>query len=157
MPNELLKHPAPHTSLNTAFERVNCALRSILILSIFLLIATNCKAQENKTESKIDPAFQLLIKEHPEAKEISRKRCFLKKKGKVSTATNSGVNAVKYDCIVYTKNAQGLRNKGITINSVLPTFVTAKASLQQIQQMALMAEVSYIASPGMNSVEQKNR
>lgn len=57
----------------------------------------------------------------------------------------------KYDCIVYTSNGKLLKDKGFVVNSILPTFVTASATLHEMLQMASMREVTYIDAPSTHS------
>lgn len=123
--------------------------RLLLILPLLLIYSVGI-AQEKKMDDKIDLVFKSLIEKDART-QTSKKRCFAKKKN----ATSSSLAATKYDCIVYTKNPQALRDKGIIINSVLPTFVTASASLQQIQQMSSMPDVAYIASPCTDHLHDK--
>lgn len=98
-------------------------------LVLLLLWATACSVHHAAMDlSKLDPAFAALIAEKNRSEQRQK----------------------HYDCIVYTKQAAVLRKKGIVINSELPGFVTAWATLKQIEQMASMPEVTYIEAPRTN-------
>lgn len=108
--------------------------------------------QNTKEEDKIAPAFRLLIEQNKITKTTAKKKCIFKRKSMEKSATKNAESEKVYDCIVYTKNSQVLRGKGIILNSILPTFVTAKATLLQILQMASMPEVTYVDAPSTNYI-----
>ncbi len=118
-------------------------------LILFLLSTVALIAQSPKPDDKIDPVFKALIAEQNKSTP-TKKKCFLKRKKKTDKISATNALQKKYDCIVYTKNAKALRDKGIIIHSELKTFVTAFATLNQIVGMSKMAEVTYIAAPSID-------
>lgn len=124
--------------------------RKISILLVLLFFYTLPYAQSIKNEDKIDPVFSSLIASDKTKKAASNKKCL---SAKTISKGNVAKNELKeriFDCIVYTKNAKALKDKGVVVGSTLPTFVTARASLGQIEQMATMEEVIYIEAPKTN-------
>lgn len=123
--------------------------KRILIIFILIFFCNWQYGQNIKNKDKIDPAFRLLLSQQK-----------LQNKGKCSStikASNAKPNASKnktsspkLECIIYTKNPKALKDKGIVINSTLPTFVTAVVTLAQIEQLASMNEVTYIEAPKNN-------
>jgi hypothetical protein len=111
------------------------------ILFLFILILASCQmiAQQKSMRSKIDPLFLSLI-DSVENRSTIDKKCAIKK-------TAAKINKQKklgYRCFIYTKDAGSIRGTGITINSILPTFVTAIATLEQITQLSKFPTVTYI-------------
>src|SRR5947209_6474276 len=100
--------------------------QAALFLSI--LFPFMLAAQTIKNANKIDLPFRILIEQQKALDPAT------KKKGKASNPKKSANTEKKYECIIYTKNPSVLRKKGITIQSELPTFVTALATLSQIEQ-----------------------
>lgn len=123
------------------------ALLSIVVASLFYLPGFT---QNKKDEEKIAPAFRSLIAKEKITIPASQKKCLFKKRKPVKTLSKSGEK--KYDCIVYTNNAKAIRDQGIIVNSVLPTFVTSSATLQQILQMASLPGVTYIDAPSIDTL-----
>ena len=123
-------------------------------LTAFILFAVFCcmhaTAQRLPAAGKIDPVFKTILAAKKNGKDTLTNRILSPHfkvepvQGKVSGRSRS---ENRYTCIVYTKNPQALRDSGIIINSVLPTFVTAWVTLDQINMMAAMPEVSYIKAP----------
>lgn len=118
-----------------------------------LLFGTACSMHHAAfNSSKLDPAFAALIagqtkdgiSSYPHQPEPIDEK-----------ANGQAPPEKRYECIVYTKQAGALRKKGIVINSELPDFVTARATLKQIKQMASMAEVTYIEAPKTNFPNQQ--
>lgn len=68
---------------------------------------------------------------------------------KISSKT-SGV--VLYSCIIYTDDAQALKNKGIQVQSVLPKFVTALVTIDDLLILQDMPEVKYVKSPSFRDI-----
>ena len=111
-----------------------------------LLVGTACSVHHAAFDhSKLDPAFAALISRQKGGNQ-SAYPIPIPTEGTAGDATAEK----HYDCIVYTKQAAALRKKGITVHSELPDFVTAWATLRQIEQMASMAEVKYIEAPKTN-------
>ncbi|MEO8412939.1 MAG: hypothetical protein ABI472_04740 [Ginsengibacter sp.] len=124
-----------------------------VILFVTLFFCVSCFSQNVKMEDKIDPAFTSLITKQKIKIDTDSEYCASRTTAKTThCGTSKNFRAAeKYECIVYTKNAGLLRDKGIIVNSTLPTFVTALATLKQIVQMASMPEVTYIEAPKINT------
>ena len=121
--------------------------------SFFLLALFAClqgAAQDIRPEAKIDPAFKIILAAKKRGKDtlanlsLSSRFKIEPTEGRVA---GSRIPVKRYNCIVYTKDAQALRDSGVVVNTVLPNFVTAWATLDQIAQMAGMPQVSYIKAP----------
>jgi hypothetical protein len=108
--------------------------RGCCLLALFLLCSLTNFAQMVKPEEKIDPILLSALRQKDGAASAGNK-----------TGDTSGTKI--FPCIVYTTNPKALREKGITIDSVLPKFVTARLKAGQILKLAAMPEVSYIESP----------
>lgn len=61
-------------------------------------------------------------------------------------ASRGGPVEKRYNCIVYTANGRALRDSGMVINSVLPTFATAWVTLDQLTRLSYMKDVKYISA-----------
>ena len=125
-------------------------ITTIAFAVIFLiLLPPRAHSQLTKPGDKIDIFFKTLIAQQKQEQGSSKKKtfpCFRKKAAKSSSPVK------KFECIVYTKDAQLLRDKNITINSVLPSFVTAVATLKEIEMMSLLSSVSFIEAPQINMI-----
>ncbi|THU38368.1 T9SS type A sorting domain-containing protein [Niastella caeni] len=121
--------------------------KKTILLSLFaVLLYASGSAQVRTPEDKIDPAFRFAMAQpkpgerqvpHPDLKITPTK---------VLAAAGQPAEE-RYDCIVYTTDVATLRNNGVLVNSVLPQFVTAWATLQQIEQLSKLTSVNYIAAP----------
>ncbi len=110
-----------------------------------LVICTNAAfAQVN---NKLSPAFRYLIANSLNAETAIPELYKVPSVAIYNEAT--GIYESKYMCIIYTKNSAALTNRGIVLQSVLPTFATAAVTLQQIIQLSEMIDVSYIDAPRM--------
>ncbi len=56
----------------------------------------------------------------------------------------------RYDCIVYTKLGKALRDSGFVVYTTAPNFVTAWVTLDQVEKLASMKEVSAIQVPDVH-------
>ena len=116
------------------------------MLFLSLLVFFILLAQHTKAQNKIDLPFQILIANQKMADSISQKKGPSKKiRGRKTPPADT--SAKKYECIIYTGNAAALRKNGIVVQSELPRFVTAQATLKQIELAATLPEVSFIAAP----------
>jgi subtilisin family serine protease len=125
--------------------------RGAIFLLLSLLAYLPGFAQNGASENKIDPVFRRIIAQAKAGvTNTAAQRNFLPHSGAEPTEGFVSGNASaekRYDCIVYTKNAQALLDNDIVVNSELPDFVTAWATLDQILQMAAMTDVRYIDAP----------
>jgi hypothetical protein len=101
---------------------------------------------------KIDPFFLRIIDEKQRQDSITKSTNSTLRKKKKAKTVKTKVAEEKYDCIVYTKNTKVIMNSGITINSVLPGFVTASATIRQIIKLSAMPAVTYIEAPTHNKL-----
>lgn len=116
-------------------------IRSLALFFLFILLM-----QHAKTQNKIDLHFQILIANQKMADSISQKKGVSKKMSSRKKPT-ADTSAKKYECVIYTSNPASLRNMGIVVQSELPGFVTALATLKQIELAAAIAEVTFIEAP----------
>lgn len=103
--------------------------------------------------AKIDPAFQSLLSQK-NLPAFARKAGSPYKIASVEGYAYRGAAPEKrYQCFVYTKNGKALRDSGIVVNSVLPSFVTAWATLEQIERLSTFADVRYISAPAEDRLQ----
>jgi subtilisin family serine protease len=120
-------------------------MKTKLTFILCLLISLNNGFAQVK--SKLSPAFRYLIS-HPLNSETAATYPNLYKPQLVEGFnSNTGLYEKGYVCIIYTKNSNLLIEKGITVQSILPNFVTAWVSLYQISQLSEMTEVYYVDAP----------
>lgn len=115
-----------------------------------LLFCLQGSAQNISSEKKIDPVFRSILTAKKNGGDTLDNKKFsshFKVEPTEGMVAGEAHPVKRYNCIVYTKNPRALRDSGIVINSVLPAFVTAWATLDQIIKMASMPEVSYIKAP----------
>ena len=125
----------------------------ILLLLITLFAFLQDSAQTIQ-EAKIDPAFRSVLTAGKNGRDAITNRGFSAYSITPTERLTAGnIPAQGYDCIVYTKKAQALRDSGIVVNSVLPNFVTAWATPDQIRKMAAMPDVLYVKAPHIFSVQ----
>ncbi|MEJ7769868.1 MAG: S8 family serine peptidase, partial [Chitinophagaceae bacterium] len=119
-----------------------------ITVALILLFSLEPYAQNVPTSTKIDPLYRQLISESKNDKVLLNGAPFSSRvEATEGYAIKNGPMEKRYECIVYTNNAPALRGKGITINSTLPSFVTAWITLEQISEMAAMDFIKYIEAP----------
>ncbi|GEO08592.1 hypothetical protein SAE01_10880 [Segetibacter aerophilus] len=104
---------------------------------------------QSRQDYKIDPVYRFLIEAaKSKTSDINSLPAFVKRvrPTKGFSFPNSTIEE-RYECIVYTRNAKELSDSGIVFNSVLPTFATAWATLDQISKMAALPQVLYVEAP----------
>nr|WP_315026399.1 S8/S53 family peptidase [uncultured Chryseobacterium sp.] len=57
-----------------------------------------------------------------------------------------------YSCIIYTKSPERLKSEGILVQSVLPTFVTALVSVEDIEKLLQLPYVTSIMGPSFDKL-----
>ena len=122
-------------------------MRSFFIIAFTLFLQLELYSQNIDGESKIDPAFSYLIDKAKARISLVDKVTSPYKLAPVEGVLINGKIERRYQCVVYTSNAKALHDSGIIVNSVLPTFATALVTLEQVQQMATMKDVTYIDAP----------
>lgn len=128
--------------------------KTITLSFLFVLLYASGYAQIRTPANKIDPAFKFIMAQpKPGDRQATQHFSPAFKTTPTKVAVASGKPAEdRYDCIVYTTDAATLRNSGIVVNSVLPHFVTAWATLEQIVQLSNLPGVNYIAAPVMDEL-----
>ncbi len=124
----------------------------VSLCCLFVLLCMEAAAQGPALRPRLDPVFRSILAARQTGTDSLLRRSLsahFKVQPEQSVNLRSIAPAERYSCIVYTKNPQALRDSGIIINSVLPDFVTAIATLDQISMMAAMPEVSYVKAPKM--------
>lgn len=132
-----------------------CGLSIVYVMtitSLFFLPGRHGFAQNVKVTSKIDPVFRRIM---ADAK-FTGNGCLrltkspVSRRKKIPNGIKKSTAEKRYDCIIYTKKPQALRDRKIILNSVLPTFVTSSLSLCEMLQIASMPEVTFIRAPQIN-------
>lgn len=126
-------------------------LKKYLLLGVMLLVSFSLLAQKKMQRDKIDPQFLQLIDSAKNVKLKAGCPPASKKKGQVSSPKQT------YHCIIYTKNSAALRKQGVTLNSVLPNFATAVATLEQIQTISTHPDVTFIEFPRKDTLDKEPR
>ena len=119
--------------------------RSGLALVLSFIITMGF-AQSNG-DAKIDPVFRYLIQSQKGRQTSNAFPSPYRIALTASAESKDAGTGNRFNCIVYTTNGKSLRDSGIVVNSVLPTFATVWVSLSQIERMANMPQVSYIEAP----------
>ncbi|MBE7173550.1 MAG: S8 family peptidase [Williamsia sp.] len=113
-------------------------------------------AQTAGDDNKIDPAFRTILTARKNGRDTVTSKSIPAhyRIAPTERLVAGNLEPVKrYNCIVYTKNTQALRDSGIVVNAVLPNFVTAWATLDQLTKMASMPEVAYVKAPHTINVQ----
>lgn len=99
------------------------------------------------SQAKTDRKISLLLSGQND-KSIYQKLPRALKMESVTVLRGEGEKPIEvYECIVYTKNSVDLKRQNIIINSVNPQFVTAMATIEQINLMVKMPEVTQVQAP----------
>ncbi|WP_207492575.1 S8 family peptidase [Aridibaculum aurantiacum] len=118
------------------------------MLLITLFIFSGSYAQNLLPGQKIDPILKQRFSEvKADPSKAEQKFSGIYVLEPTEGFTETGRLEKRYEVIVYTKDAAALRETGIVINSVLPKFVTAWATIDQVEQLAQMKEVDFVAAP----------
>lgn len=132
-----------------AVERVK---KVLILVSLSLFFTSSLFSQNTILHQKLDPAFRYLIEQTRQERTSGAKlqSPLFSVEATEGFATKDARVEKRFNAIVYTKAAKILRDKNIVVNSILPKFVTAWVTLEQIEQMANMPEVGYIDAPEMD-------
>jgi hypothetical protein len=117
--------------------------KRIIVIFVFIFFYLSQYGQAVQNEDKIDPFLRQFLFEQNE-KNKKKRSSKIKVSGAGNNQSKNETSSKKFECIIYTKNAKALKERDIMINSILPTFVTAVLSLEQVKQLSLMNEVTYI-------------
>jgi minor extracellular serine protease Vpr len=121
---------------------------SLGLLVLLLCLVVVAKAQSSPNESKIDFPFRELIAQQKTADSLAKRKCrSLKKRKRGGKQSIDTLANKQYSCLIYTTDPSVLLKKGVLIQSTLPGFVTALATLAQMQAVAGLPQVSFIKAP----------
>ena len=115
------------------------------VLNYFIVGAQN--------QSKLDKKFQVLI-ENQEILDKGGKITILPSPYGFDSKISKKSGKLKYGCVIYTKEPDFLVRNGIEVQSILPNFVTALVSIDELKMLEKSNEVKFIESP--DSVELNN-
>ncbi len=124
--------------------------KKLIISLVFLSFSVTLFAQVVKPEDKLDIAFRYLLSAKDKLADTNALKSIpprFKIEPTEGFVPGKAIPEKRYDCIIYTKYAQSLKDSGIIIRSVLPTFVTAWVTLAQMEKLAVMPQVSFIEAP----------
>lgn len=121
------------------------SLRKRLPIALLFLIGGGILHSQT-LKGKLDLRFQTLVNDTELTKKgikspESTETLLLDKKISRITGTE------KYSCIIYTTNVDELRKMGIEIQSVLPNFVTALVSVEDLKNLSQVSTVQSVKSP----------
>lgn len=103
---------------------------------------------------KIDYKFETLIRESKNAAQTKANLTILAKDLELDqhlVITAKGVQTM-YSCIIYTNHPEKLKANGILVQSTLPKFVTALATIEDLEKMAEMKDVISIIAPDFDEL-----
>ena len=127
--------------------------KTVLLSFIATLIYAFGYAQIRTPEDKIDPAFKFVMAQStPNARQMPPNLSSAFKAASTKVLVAPGQPEERYDCIIYTTDVTALQKNGVLVNSVLPHFVTAWVTLEQIKQLSMLPGVNYIAAPVMDEL-----
>lgn len=134
---------------STPLGATRAIARTVLLFLFTFLIYVFGYTQNATPADKIDPVFRFVFEPpapgaRQEPKDFSP--AFKTTPTRVTAAAGQPTEE-RYDCIIYTKDVAALRASGVLVNSVLPDFVTAWVTPAQIEQLAQLPTVNYIAAP----------
>ena len=124
-----------------------------ILLSFLVIVYTTGYGQIRTPADKIDPAFKFVMaQQNPGARQVPQNFSPAFKTTPNLVVAPGQPAAERFDCIIYTSDVTTLRSNGIVVNSVLPQFVTAWATLEQIEELSKLTSVQYIAAPVMDGL-----
>lgn len=103
---------------------------------------------------KIDYKFETLIRESKNAAQTKANLTILAKDLQLDqhlVITAKGAQTM-YSCIIYTNHPEKLKANGILVQSTLPKFVTALATIEDLEKMAEMKDVISIIAPDFDEL-----
>ncbi|MBO9202053.1 MULTISPECIES: S8 family peptidase [Niastella] len=126
--------------------------KSILLTFLSVLLYVSGYTQNRSPEDKIDPAFKFVLTQLNARQEAGTYSPAFKTTPTQVQVAPGQPGGERYDCIVYTTDANSLRNSGVLVNAVYPHFVTAWVTPEQITQLSNLPGVNYIAAPVMDEL-----
>lgn len=112
---------------------------------VVLFFVAICIAIISFSQNKLAPAFEYL-RYHYNNNDVETPELFKLQTVDVFNNKTATLDK-KYFCIIYTTNPTYLVENGIEVQSILPKFVTALISFNQLQQLVKMEDVKYIDAP----------
>ncbi|MDE1192099.1 MAG: S8 family peptidase [Arachidicoccus sp.] len=133
-------------SIFTTNKKVRLALLFVVIVSFI----TNAKSQNLKINPILRQSIEkpILTPVNDSIKNKNVSRFLITPSTKAASANNTSVpTANTFDCIIYTKNGNSLKTEGYNVRSVLPGFVTASLTAEQIAALSKRQDIKYIDIP----------
>lgn len=121
--------------------------RFFVAISIVCIFSVNTSAQDSTLHQKLSPKFVHAIAQVKHSEGKTTGKCFLRSK---KQHLQKALSDTLYECIIYTRHPQILTKNKINLQSVYPTFVTARVTLQQMLDLARLPEITFIEAPSEN-------
>ena len=130
-----------HMKKNYLFEKFRLS-------TIFIVLFAVLNAQVN---SKFDRTFKILY-ENKELIKSSKKNIQIPTSSDAQKISSRNTGELLYSCIIYTTEPDVLKKNGILVQSVLPKFVTALITLDDLDKLAALEQVREVKYPQTLSV-----
>lgn len=130
-----------HMKKNYLFEKFRLS-------TIFIVLFAVLNAQVN---SKFDRTFKILY-ENKELIKSSKKNIQIPTSSDAQKISSKNTGELLYSCIIYTTEPDVLKKNGILVQSVLPKFVTALITLDDLDKLAALEQVREVKYPQTLSV-----
>lgn len=130
-----------HMKKNYLFEKFRLS-------TIFIVLFAVLNAQVN---SKFDRTFKILY-ENKELIKSSKKNIQIPTSSDAQKISSRNTGELLYSCIIYTTEPNVLKKNGIQVQSVLPKFVTALITLDDLDKLAALEQVREVKYPQTLSV-----
>lgn len=130
-----------HMKKNYLFEKFRLS-------TIFIVLFAVLNAQVN---SKFDRTFKILY-ENKELIKSSKKNIQIPTSSDAQKISSKNTGELLYSCIIYTTEPDVLKKNGIQVQSVLPKFVTALITLDDLDKLAALEQVREVKYPQTLSV-----
>ncbi len=130
-----------HMKKNYLFEKFRLS-------TIFIVLFAVLNAQVN---SKFDRTFKILY-ENKELIKSSKKNIQIPTSSDAQKISFRNTGELLYSCIIYTTEPDVLKKNGILVQSVLPKFVTALITLDDLDKLAALEQVREVKYPQTLSV-----
>ena len=126
----------------------NYLFEKFRLSTIFIVLFAVLNAQVN---SKFDRTFKILY-ENKELIKSSKKNIQIPTSSDAQKISSKNTGELLYSCIIYTTEPDVLKKNGILVQSVLPKFVTALITLDDLDKLAALEQVREVKYPQTLSV-----
>jgi subtilisin family serine protease len=126
----------------------NYLFEKFRLSTIFIVLFAVLNAQVN---SKFDRTFKILY-ENKELIKSSKKNIQIPTSSDAQKISSKNTGELLYSCIIYTTEPDVLKKNGIQVQSVLPKFVTALITLDDLDKLAALEQVREVKYPQTLSV-----